>query len=148
MSPNTQTWFSDATRRGVVRPTMQQTWVMLSFPSVLATVTASDELPEIWGQFAFAAFILGCLLSCVVLTASLAARRRSAWFLPTTFAAMIFGLAGLAFAAYVYRIDYHAVEIDGTKASPPVWQALAIPSLPFIASLAAFAVYRRRSSPT
>jgi|GEM_PF-3279437 hypothetical protein len=117
---------------------------MVIFPSVLATVSASDELPEIWWQLAFAAFILGSLLACVVLVTSLATRRRSAWFLPTTFAAMIFGFAALAFAAHVYRIDYNAVEIDGTKASPPFWQALAFPSLPIVVSLAAFALYRRR----
>ena len=121
---------------------------MLTFASVLATVSASDELPEIWWQFAFAAFILGSLLACVVLVTSVVTRRRSAWFLPTTFAAIIFGLAGLAFAAHVYRIDYNPVEIDGTKASPPFGQVMAVPSLPIIASLAAFAVYHRRLSPT
>jgi hypothetical protein len=121
---------------------------MLTFSSVLATVSTSDELPEIWWQFAFAAFILGSLLACVVLLTSLVTRRRSTWFLPTTFAAMIFGLAGLAFASHVYRIDYQPVEIDGTKASPPFWQALAIPSLPVIASLAALAAHHRRLSPT
>ena len=120
---------------------------MLTFPSFLATVSASDELPEIWGQLAFAAFILGSLLACVVLVTSLVARRRSTWFLPTTFAATIFGLAGLAFAAHVYRIDYQPVEIDGTKASPPFWQALAIPALPIMASLAALALHQRRLSP-
>lgn len=117
---------------------------MRTSASVLATVSASDELPEIWWQFAFAAFILGCLLACVALVASVITRRRSTWFLPTMFAAMIFGLAGLAFAAHVYRIDYDPVEIDGTKASAPFWQALAVPSLPIIASLAALAVYYRR----
>ena len=121
---------------------------MLPFPSVLATVTASDELPEIWWQCAFAAFILGCLLTCVVLVTSLVARRRSAWFLPTAFAGMIFGLAGLAFASRVYWIDYRAVEIDGTKASPPFWQALAVPSLPILATIAALTVYRRRMALT
>jgi hypothetical protein len=121
---------------------------MLTFSSVLATVSASDELPETWWQFAFAAFILGSLLACVVLVTSLVARRRSTWFLPTAFVAMIFGLAGLAFAAHVYRIDYNPVEIDGTKASPPFWQTLAIPSLPIMATLAAFAIYQRRLSRT
>jgi hypothetical protein len=121
---------------------------MPTFSSVLATVSASDELPEIWWQFAFGAFIIGSLLACVVVVNSIVARRRSTWFLPTTFAAMIFGLAGLAFAAHVYRIDYNPVEIDGTKASPPFWQALAVPSLPIIASLAAFAVNHRILSRT
>lgn len=121
---------------------------MLTFAYVLATVSASDDLPEVWWQFAFAAFILGSLLACVVLVTSVFTRRRSAWFLPTTFAAMIFGLAGLAFAAHFYRIDYNPVGIDGTKASPPFWQALAIPSLPVVASLVALAVHHRRLSPT
>lgn len=120
----------------------------LTVTSVLATVSASDELPEAWWEFAFAAFILGSLLACVVLVASLVARHRSSWFLPTAFAAVTFGLAAFAFAAHVYRIDYNPVEIDGTKASPPIWQALAIPSLLIIAALAAFAVYHRRLSPT
>ena len=116
---------------------------MQSFPSVLGTVTASDELPEIWGQCAFASFILGCLLACVLLVTSVTVRRRSAWFIPTTFAAVTLGLAGLAFAAHVYRIDYQAVEIDGTKASPPFWQAMALPSIPVLASLAALAIHHR-----
>ena len=121
---------------------------MLKFSSVLATVSPSDELPEIWWQFAFAAFILSSLLACIMLVISLVTRRRSTWFLPIAFTAMIFGFTGLAFAAHVYRIDYHPVEIDGTKASPPYWQALAIPSFPVLASLAALAVYHRRFSPT
>jgi hypothetical protein len=118
------------------------------FATALATVSPSDELPDIWWRFASAAVILGSLLACAMLVSSLVARRRATWFLPTTFAAMILGSAGLAFAAHVYRIDYNPVEIDGTKASPPFWQALAAPSLPLIASLAALAVYHRRLSPT
>ena len=120
---------------------------MLTVTSVVATVSASDELPESWSQFAFAAFIVGSLLAYRVLVTSLVARRRSAWFLPTASAAVTFGLVTFAFAAHVYRIDYNPVEIDGTKASPPIWQALAIPSLPIIASLAAFAIHHRRFSP-
>jgi hypothetical protein len=120
---------------------------MQCFPSVLATVSASDELPEIWWQSAFAAFLSGCLLAFVVLVTSLVMRRRPAWFLPTAFAAMIFGLAGFVFAAHVYRIDYHAVGTDGTKAPPTFWQALALPGLPIVASLAALAVHYRRLSP-
>ena len=121
---------------------------MLPLPSIIATVTASDELPEVWWQYAFAAFLLGCLLTCVVLVTSLVARRRSVWFLPTAFAGMIFGFAGLAFASHVYRIDYQAAEIDGTKASPPFWQALAVPSLPILATIAALTVYHRRTALT
>jgi hypothetical protein len=120
---------------------------MLTFSSVFATVSASDELPEIWMQFAFAAFFLGSLLACVVLVTSLVAYRRSTWLLQTTFVAMIFGMAGLAYAAHVYRIDYHPVEIDGTKVSPYFWHALAIPSLPVVASLAAWVVQLRKLSP-
>lgn len=120
---------------------------MLNLPSVLATVSASDELPEIWWQCGIAAFVLGSLLACVVLVTSCVARRRSTWFLPTLFVAMIIGLAGFAFAAQVYRMDYNPVEIDGTKASPPFWQALAVPGLPVMATLAALAVYHRRLSP-
>lgn len=121
---------------------------MLTVTSVVATVSASDDLPESWWQFAFAAFLVGSLLACVVFVASLVARRRAAWFLPTAFAAVIFGLAALSFAAHVYRIDYNPVEMDGTKASPPLWQALAIPSLPIMATLAAFAIHHRRLPPT
>ena len=117
---------------------------MQSFSFFLATVSASEELPEMWGRFAFTAFIIGSLLACVVLVTSRVARRRSAWFLPTALAAIVFGLVGLAFAAHVYRMDYQPFEIDGTKASPPIWQALAIPAFPILASLASLAVYHRR----
>lgn len=117
---------------------------MRFFPFVLATVSASDELPKVWSKFALAAFLVGSLLACVVLVSSLVLRRRSAWFLPMVWAAMLLASGALAFAAHVYRIDYHPVEIDGTKASPPVWQALALPSLPLLASAAALALYWRR----
>jgi hypothetical protein len=117
---------------------------MQIFPSILATVSASDELPEVWWKVAFGAFIIACLLSLAVLVHSLITRRRSRWFIPATIASMTFGSVAWLFAAHVYRIDYVAVEMDGTKASPPFLQAQAVPSLPILAALAALAVYKRR----
>ncbi len=61
---------------------------------------------------------------------------------------MAFGLVSWLYAAYVYRIDYVAVEMDGTKASLPFWQEIAVPSLPILASMVALAVYQIRSPRT
>jgi len=121
---------------------------MQLFPSILATVSASDELPEVWWKFAFGAFLIACLLSIALLFRSLVTRYRSRWFIPVTIASMTFGSVAWLFAAHVYRIDYVAVEIDGTKASPPFLQAQAVPSLPILAALVALTVYQRRLSRT
>jgi len=121
---------------------------MQLFPSILATVSASDELPEVWWKLASGAFIIACLLSLAVLVRSLVTRRRSRWFIPVTISSMTFGAVAWLFAAHVYRIDYVAFEMDGTKASPPFLQAQAVPSLPILAALAALAVYQRRLSLT
>lgn len=121
---------------------------MLTFSSIFATVSASDELPESWWAIAFTAFILGCLLACVVLVTSLLTRPRATWFVPTTFAAMIISLVAFAFAAHIYAIDHIPIAIDGAKNSQPFWRLLAVPSLPLITSLSALAVYHRRLSTT
>ncbi len=115
---------------------------MQIFSSIFATVSASDELPEVWWKVAFGAFIIACLLSLAVLVHSSITRRRSRWFMPAIIASMTFGSVTWLFAAHVYRIDYSAVEMDGTKASPPFLQALAVPSLPILAALAALVVYQ------
>jgi hypothetical protein len=121
---------------------------MQLFPSILAAASASDELSEAWWEFAFGAFIIACLLSLAVVVRSLVTRRRSRWFMPATIASMTLGSIAWLFAAHVYRIDYVAVEMDGTKASPSFLQAQAVPGIPILASLAALAVYQRRLSRT
>lgn len=115
------------------------------FLSLLATVQASDELPEVLWTFALGAFYLGSLIACVVLVTALVARRRLSWLLPTTYAALILGIAALAFATCIYIMDHQATEIDGTKASAPIWRELAIPSFPVFASLVALLLHQKRS---
>jgi hypothetical protein len=121
---------------------------MQIFPSIFATVSPSDELPEYCWKVAFCAFIIACLLSLAVLVHSLITRRRSRWFIPATIASMTFGSVAWLFAAHVYRIDYVAIEMDGTKASPTFLQVQAVSSLPILVSLAALAVNQRRLSQT
>lgn len=117
---------------------------MQIFSYILATVSPSEELPDVWLEFAITAFYVACLLALVVLTRSFFTRRRSKWFFPTTIFATIFGSAAWLYFAYVYRIDYVAVEMDGTKASSPFWQAMAIPNLPILVSLVALVIYQMR----
>jgi hypothetical protein len=114
--------------------------------TILATVTASDELPELWNHVALGAFLLGALLSLMLLIASIVVRARRGWFHPCLILAFCASGFALAFFAYVYKIDYVAVGYDGTEASLPIWQALWVPSLPLLTSLIALVTYRIRNN--
>ena len=113
-------------------------------PLILATVSASEDLPDAWGQTALIAFLVASVLACLTFVYSCLPRRRAAWFYPTSISALLLGAVAVAFAAHVYSIDFVAVDTDGTKASPPIWQALALPCLPILVSLAALAIYHKR----
>lgn len=120
--------------------------IMSPPPLILATVSASEELPDAWGQMALIAFLIASVLACLAFVDSCLSRRRAAWFYPASISAILLGAVAVAFAAHVYTIDFVAVDTDGTKASPPIWQALAVPSLPILISLAALAIYHKRAA--
>lgn len=113
---------------------------------IFATATASEELPDSWYYIAFAAFTSAVVLSFVLLVVGIVARTRIPWFYPVAAVALVAGGVGLGFGAYVYKIEYVAVGFDGTKASPPIWQALWLPSLPILASLTAMVIRRIRTA--
>lgn len=121
---------------------------MIMPPIILATVTASEELPDSWHWIAWAAYVSAAVLSVVLLVAAFVVRSRVAWFDPIAATAFLAGSVAFGFCAYVYQIDYVAVGYDGTKASPPIWQALCLPSLPVLFTLTAMTIYRIRMSKT
>ena len=121
---------------------------MIMPPIILATATASEELPDSWYWIALNAFVSAAVLSVVLLVAAFVVRNRVAWFYPIAATAFLAGSIAFGFSAYVYQIDYVAVGYDGTKASPPIWQALCLPSLPVLSTLAAIVIYRIRISKT
>lgn len=116
--------------------------------TILATATASEELPDSWHWIALIAFVSAAVLSVLLLVASFLVRRRVPWFAPLALFALLAGSLALGFWAYVYKIDYVAVGYDGTKASPPIWQAFSVPSLPVLATLTALVIYRARNNKT
>lgn len=115
---------------------------------LLATATASEELPDSWHYITLAAFTSAAVVSLVLLVTALVGRTRLTWFYPATALTLLIGSVALVFCAYVYKIDYVAVGGDGTKASPPIWKALWLPSLPLMISLAATVIYRIRNNKT
>ena len=114
---------------------------------LLATATASDEVSEWWYQIAFGSFVIGTVLCLILLTTAIIARRRNRWFSPAAVVALLLGLLSMGFGVYLYAIDYVAVGGDGTKASGPIWQALWVPSLPVLLTIAAIVIYRLRTQP-
>ena len=114
-------------------------------PLILATVSASEDLPDAWGQMAFVAFLIASVLACLTFVYSCLSHHRAAWFYPASISAILLGAIAVAFAAHVYFIDFVAVDTDGTKASPPIWQVLTVPGLPILISLAALAIDHKRN---
>lgn len=114
---------------------------MITMQAVVATVAPSEDLPDAWGNMAFAGFVVSSLVACTCLLYSMFSARQVAWFYPALFLAMLLGSAALAYFRFEYDIDYVAVGHDDTKASPPIWKALAIPSLPILTSLVAWSIY-------
>lgn len=111
-------------------------------PSVLlATVSPSDEIDEIFWWAALICFLLAVVLAVTVWLGGWLAPRRRDWWKGLAVAAILLSLYPIAFMAYIHHIDYVPVEVDGTKASGPLWKALLLPCLPLMLSL----VYLARS---
>lgn len=121
---------------------------MIIPPIILATATASEELPDSWHWIALAAFVSAAVLSVVLLVAAFVVRSRVAWFYPIAATAFLAGSLAFGFTAYVYQIDHVALRPPGTEGASTVWQSLGIPALPVLASLTAMTIYRIRMSKT
>lgn len=115
---------------------------------ILATVTASEELPDSWHWIALAAFVLAAVFSLVLLVAAFVVQNRVIWFGPTAAFALLAGSLALGFSAYVYKIDDVALRPSGTEGASTIGQSLGIPALPVLASLAALVIYRIRKNKT
>ena len=61
-------------------------------------------------------------------------------------AVILIGLVPFAWHFHIYRIDYVPYYQDGTKASPPIWRAMAIPALPVLCGFALLFFKRRHKS--
>ena len=59
-------------------------------------------------------------------------------------AAILTGIVPLAWHLHLYRIDYVPYDQDGTRASPPIWRAIAIPALPVLCGCCLLLLKRRR----
>lgn len=111
----------------------------------LATVSASEEVSDVWSWIAMISFILSSFLALSAVFGSFISKISKKWVQSLAALAMLFGLITVAFVTYVYVIDFVPVDGDGTKASPPIWVPLAIPAIPiFVSLLALFVELRRR----
>ena len=114
--------------------------------TIVATATASEELPDSWNWIALTAFVSAAVLSVVLLVAALSLRTRKTWFYPVAIFALLAGSFAFGFSAYVYEIDSVALRPPGTEGALTIWQALWVPSLPVIASLTAILLHRARNN--
>jgi len=114
--------------------------------TIIATASASDEIdPWVW-SVVWLGFILAAVLAFSALVSSIAASGRAP--VPTllSVAAGLTSLIPIAFAYHLYRIDFVAVDRDGTRASGPLWRALAWPAAPLLVALLAgsIMIFRQR----
>ena len=56
---------------------------------------------------------------------------------------ILIGSIPLGWHLHIYRIDFVPYYQDGTKASPPIWKAMAIPVLPFLCGWCLLLLKRR-----
>ncbi len=113
---------------------------------LLATATASEELPDELGFIALACFLMAFCLALIAALTRLFSRSQtqaSAWMAAT---ALLLGILPVVFVAYVHHIDFVPQAADGTPASGPLWRALWVPCLPMIISAVVLMV-RKRAAP-
>lgn len=109
----------------------------------LATAAASDKVDKTLFMAAFGCFAISGFL--VLITASLLLFVQTWNRVAQRLACLglVLGLFVLAVAAYVHSIDFQPVANDGTQASPPLWLAILVPSLPVIVHSLMLAKLRR-----
>jgi len=110
--------------------------------TILATATASEELPDSWHWIALVAFVSAAVLSVALLVTAFLSRRRVLWFYTVATVAFLAGGLAFTFLAYVYVIDGVARRPAGTEGASTVWQSFSVPSLPVFATLTALIIYR------
>ena len=109
----------------------------------LATVSASEEISDVWSWMAMISFILSSFLALSAVFGSFISKLSQKWVQSLAALAMLFGSITVAFVTYVYVIDFVPVDGDGTKASPSIWVPLSIPAIPVFASLLALGIKSR-----
>jgi hypothetical protein len=121
---------------------------MMIFPAHLATVSNSDGINE--GLIIAAAVCLfaATALALASLLLLLFYRQAARWGLWTALGAILFVQFPLLFGAYIYKLDYVPAAMDGTKASPPIWVALAWPLGVLLGSALLAFLWQRRISKT
>ncbi len=116
--------------------------------TLIATVTASDEIAEIWWLVAWAGFIVPAILGLGALVLTAVSRRNRILAMRIAAIGGLVSLIPILFTLHVYRIDFVAVGGDGTPASPPLLSVMALPLTPLIVCLVAGSiVYVRRRNP-
>jgi hypothetical protein len=117
--------------------------------TIIATVTASDEIAEIWWLVTWAGLIVPTILGLVTLVLTAVSRRNSVLAMRIAAIGGLISLVPILFALHVYRIDFVGVGGDGTPASPPLLSVMALPLMPLIVCLVAGSTaYVRRRNPT
>lgn len=104
--------------------------------SFIATATPSEAIDPEFHILSLVLFLAAVVTALIALLFRFIQPSRIRTRLAFSLFAAILGLYPLCLATYVYQLDFVAVEIDGTPASPPFWVALAIPSLPIVFGLA------------
>ena len=105
--------------------------------TLLATVSNSDGIPEIWHWIAWLGLILSVILAVLSLIQILIPRGNKLMALWFAMVGSFISLYPVLFILHIYRIDYIAFGGDGTSASPPLISVLIWPLLPFIGCLLA-----------
>jgi hypothetical protein len=105
--------------------------------TLLATVSNSDAIPEIWHWIAWVGLILSVILAILSLIQSFIPHGNKLMALWFAMVGSFISLYPVLFVLHIYRIDYIAVGGDGTSASPPLISVLIWPLLPFIGCLLA-----------
>lgn len=97
---------------------------------MIATAFPSEGIDDIWRLIAFACWCSATILGLIALIFCLLPRKNRIKALWITLAGGLFSLYPILFSLHVYRVDFFPVEMDGTRASPPLISALAWPLLP------------------
>ncbi len=105
--------------------------------TLLATVSNSDGIPEVWYWIAWVGLILSVILAVLSLILRVIPRGNKLLALWFAMVGCFISLYPVLFVLHIYRIDYIAVGGDGTSASPPLISVLIWPLLPFIGCLLA-----------
>lgn len=115
---------------------------------LLATCTASEELPRWMSQVAIIALLGAALFAVAALFLAYFSPCRVTLAKVCSLLALTVGAYPFCFAWYVHYIDFVPIAMDGTPASPPLIQTLAIPALPIFIGLAAILLRSKRPCKT